>query len=87
MESITIKVNDEMASEINKAMKPNYSTKTEFIREALRDKMKQIEGDKFLMALKRFQGAAKVHVTDEMLEEAREKALRNYCKERGWKSE
>lgn len=87
MESITIKVNDEMAAEIDKAMKPNYSTKTEFIREALRDKIKQIEGDKFLMALKRFQGAAKVHVSDEMLEETREKVIRDYCKERGWKSE
>jgi len=85
MESITIKVNDEMASEIDKAMKPNYSTKTEFIREALRDKLKQIEGDKFLMALKKFQGAAKVHVSDEMLEETREKVMNELIKKRGIK--
>ena len=39
MESITIKVEDDLAREINKAMKLLYSTKTEFIREAIRDKL------------------------------------------------
>ena len=72
-----------MASQMYKAMKPHYSTKTEFIREAVRDKLKQIEGDKFLMALKRFQGAAKVHVSDEQLHETREKIAREYAKKFG----
>lgn len=39
MESITIKVDDDFAREIEKAMKPMYTTKTEFIREAIRDKI------------------------------------------------
>jgi predicted transcriptional regulator len=42
MESITIKVENEFAREIDRAMRPHYSTKTEFIREAIRDKIKEI---------------------------------------------
>jgi hypothetical protein len=42
MESITIKVEERFAKEIEKAMKLNYSTKTEFIREAIRDKLKEL---------------------------------------------
>lgn len=85
MESITIKVSDEMAAEIEKAMKPHYSTKTEFVREAMRDKIKQIQSDRFLQALKKFQGAAKVHVSDEQLHATREKIAREYAKKFGVK--
>ncbi|MBN2142230.1 ribbon-helix-helix protein, CopG family [Candidatus Woesearchaeota archaeon] len=42
MESITIKVDEQFAREIDKAMKPTYSTKTEFIREAIRDKIRKV---------------------------------------------
>ena len=42
MESITIKVEEDFAKEIEKAMKPYYSTKTEFIREAIRDKIRDM---------------------------------------------
>ena len=42
MESITIKVEENFAKEIEKAMKPYYSTKTEFIREAIRDKIRDM---------------------------------------------
>jgi len=42
MESITIKVEPALAKEIDKAMHPLYSTKTEFIREAIREKIKKL---------------------------------------------
>lgn len=42
MQSITIKVEKQFAKEIEKAMKQNYSTKTEFIREAIRDKLRTL---------------------------------------------
>ncbi len=53
MESITIKVEDNLAKEIAKAMDPYYSTKTEFIREAIRDKLKNIKREKSLLNQKR----------------------------------
>lgn len=44
MESISLKMEAHFLQEIEKAMKKhNYSTKTEFIREAIRDKMKELK--------------------------------------------
>lgn len=85
MESITIKVNDEMAAEIEKAMKPNYATKTEFIREAIRNKVKEIENDRFLSALQKFKGSAKVHVSDKRLHEIGEQVFRELAAKKGIK--
>ena len=34
---------EELAKEIDKAMKPDYTTKTEFIREAIREKVIKLE--------------------------------------------
>lgn len=59
MESITIKVEDELAREIEKAMKPYYSTKTEFIREAVRNKIKDIKKERIIEELRRNFGKAK----------------------------
>jgi len=75
MESITIKVEDNLAKEIDKAMKPHYSTKTEFIREAIRDKIKDLEKEKALLRLEKAYGASKRKTTDEQLHEAGEKAF------------
>lgn len=43
METITLRVDEDFAQEIDRAMKPYYSTKTEFIREAIREKLKKIK--------------------------------------------
>lgn len=42
MEILTLRVDKEFAQEIEKAMRPYYSTKTEFVRDAIRDKLKKI---------------------------------------------
>lgn len=63
MESITIKVEDNLADEIDKAMKPDYSTKTEFIREAIRDKIKSIRKEKSIEELSKYFGKAKTKTT------------------------
>lgn len=85
MEIITIKVGDGMAKEIKKAMKPNYSTKTEFIRDAIRDKIKNISKEEALQNLQRFFGKAKTKTTDEELERIREKVGKEYMKKFGLK--
>jgi len=59
MESITIKVDDVLAKEINFAMNPDYSTKTEFIREAIREKLKEIRKEKVFLELGKYFGKAK----------------------------
>ena len=63
MESITIKVDDRLAGEIETAMNPYYSTKTEFIREAIRDKIKTIKKDAVYEELKKNFGKSKIKTT------------------------
>lgn len=60
MESITIKVDSNLANEISFAMKSDYSTKTEFIREAIRNKLKEIRKERALEELGKYFGKAKV---------------------------
>ncbi|MFT4326265.1 MAG: ribbon-helix-helix domain-containing protein [Candidatus Woesearchaeota archaeon] len=57
MQSITIKLDDAMAQSMQKHLKPYYSTKTEFIREAIRDKLKQLEQEYITLQLKKLQGS------------------------------
>ena len=83
MESITIKVNTQMAKEIEKAMKPNYSTKTEFIRAALREKLEKIKQTESYKELRKYLGILKTKTTDEELHRIREKVMDRMFKERG----
>lgn len=85
MESITIKVEDNLAIEIDKAMKPDYSTKTEFIREAIRDKLKEIRKEKVLEELKKYFGKAKTKTTNKEEREIREQIGREFAKNFGIK--
>ncbi len=86
MESITIKVDKSLAKEMEKAMKPLYSTKTEFIREAIRDKVKDESKERLLAAFRKFHGAAKVKVSDEELRKARRIAGKILVKKYGFES-
>jgi metal-responsive CopG/Arc/MetJ family transcriptional regulator len=84
MESITIKVEESLAKEISMAMKPDYTTKTEFIREAIRDKLEEIRTRRALSILKAHFGKAKVKTPLDEDEKIRERATREYISERGW---
>lgn len=60
MKSITIKVDDGLATEMEASMKPYYSTKTEFIREAIREKIKKLKGEEIERALRKYFGKSKI---------------------------
>jgi len=83
MESITIKVDKGLAQKMEMAMKPDYSTKTEFIREAIRDKLEDLEKKRLIEHFKKYFGKAKVKVSDERLREIREQVGREYAKKFG----
>lgn len=83
MESITIKVDDQLAKEIDLAMKPDYSTKTEFIREALREKLKEIRKEKAIDELRKYFGAAKTKTSYKEEREIREKVGKELAKKFG----
>jgi Arc/MetJ-type ribon-helix-helix transcriptional regulator len=76
METVTIKVGKELADEMKRVMSPNYSTKTEFIRDAIRGKIKEIDRDEALQNLQKYFGKAKTRTTDKKLEQIREEVGR-----------
>lgn len=82
MESISLKLNTRFSHDIEKVMKRHrYSTKTEFIREAIRDKIRDIEKEEAILRARNLYGASKRRTTDAQLHEAREKAFEELDKE------
>lgn len=81
MESITIRVDKRTAREIDKAMKNNYSTKSEFVREAVRDKIKEINERKILTKFENALGKVKKITTYGKEREIRDKISQDLLKE------
>lgn len=82
MKAISLKLESKFLHDIEKVMKKNrYTTKTEFIREAIRDKIKDLEKEEALMRLEKVYGASKRKTTDEELHRAGEKAFEELDKE------
>jgi len=76
MESITIKLEERFLHLIEVIMKRNqYTTKTEFIREAIRDKINDLETKAALKRLEKIYGSSKRRTTDEELHKAGERAV------------
>ena len=79
MEIVTIKIDENLLNEIDtKLSKHNYSTRTEFIREAIRDKLKAIKNEDLILKM---YGASKRKTTDEQLHKVREKIARELERE------
>lgn len=85
MESITIKLEEGFLHLMENIMKRNqYTTKTEFIREAIRDKIDALETKAALRRVEKLYGAGAKrhgHITDEDLHRAREEAFEELEKE------
>lgn len=76
MEAISLKLDSTFLERIEQVMrKHHYTTKTEFIREAIRDKISALEKARMLAALDRVAGSSKHRTTDAQLHAAREKAF------------
>jgi len=86
METISLRFEESFLHYMEKIMKMfRYTTKTEFIREAIRDKIKSLEKEKTLMRLEKLYGASKRKTTDVQLKKAREEAVRDIANELGVK--
>lgn len=82
MEAISLKLEKAFLNDIEKIMrKHRYTTKTEFIREAVRDKIKDLEKEELLLRARKLYGASKKKTTDEELHKAGEKAFEELEKE------
>jgi|TARA_Y100000310_G_scaffold339474_1_gene432210 metal-responsive CopG/Arc/MetJ family transcriptional regulator len=82
MEPLTIRFEDSLLHQISKIMKKHhYATKTEFIREAIREYIKELEKEEALARVRKLYGASKRKTTDEQLEKAREASFEELKKE------
>ena len=76
MQAISVKFERKFLNDMEAIMKKHrYSTKTEFIREAVRDKIIDIEKEEALIRLKKAYGASKKRTTDSQLKKAKEEAF------------
>ncbi|MBI2548444.1 hypothetical protein HYW21_03770 [Candidatus Woesearchaeota archaeon] len=90
METISVRFEENFIDDLEKVMKEHrYATKTEFIREAIRDKIKDLEKQEALLQLERMYGAGvnKRKMTPKVLRRAREEAAREIAQKLGTRLE
>ncbi len=76
METITIKMDYKLLNEIDRKLEKNrYSTRTEFIRDAIRKQLSEIEKEELLKTVAQLQGISKRKTSDRKLHAAGEKAF------------
>ena len=66
-------------------MRPDYTTKTEFIREAIRDKLKVIRKDRAIDELRKYFGKAKTKTSYSEERKIREDVGKEFAKKFGIK--
>ncbi|MBI3035979.1 hypothetical protein HYY71_06685 [Candidatus Woesearchaeota archaeon] len=82
MEAVSLKLENAFLRDIESIMKKHrYTTKTEFIREAIRDKIRDLEKEELLLKARKLYGASKRKTTDKQLHIAGEKAFEELEKE------
>lgn len=86
MDIVTFKLQEDIIRKIDDFVEPlHYSNRTEFIREAIRDKINLIEKNLFLTELEKFKGSSKAKVSDEALNKIRDETAKKYAKKFGIK--
>ncbi len=81
MESISLKLDAKFLKDLEKVVKNNrYSTKTEFVREAIRDKINEIEKREMSKSINKLFGSSKHKTTDKNLHKARKELIEIYEK-------
>ena len=86
METISFKLQENVLRKIDHILKPlHFNNRTEFIREAVREKLNKIETEHFMRKLEPFKGSSKISLSDKQLEKIREDVSQNYAKELGVK--
>ena len=84
MEIISFKMQENILEKVDSLLKPlNFNNRTEFIREAIREKLDKIETERFMKRLAQYKGSAKTKVSDEMLHKVRDEVAEKYAKKFG----
>jgi len=74
-----------MLNNIDKSLRRhNYSTRTEFLRDAIREKLESMNKEELIKELMKFRGMAKKRVSEKEYRQTRERVFKEFAKERGW---
>lgn len=80
-EMITMKLDNKFLQEINSVVeKEGYQNRTEFIRDALREKISEVKLRKAMMEIGHLKGASKKKTSDKDLEKIREIVFEEFGK-------
>ncbi|MBW3018663.1 ribbon-helix-helix domain-containing protein [Candidatus Woesearchaeota archaeon] len=64
MDAITLKLDENMLANVDESLKNhNYSTRTEFIRDAIRDKLEGLKREELMAEFLQYRGKAKKKTT------------------------
>ncbi len=86
METISLKIDENMLNNVDNTLKKhNFSTRTEFIRDAIRDKLENLTREELINKFMSFKGKSKIKTTNKERKQIREQALIELAKENGWK--
>jgi Arc/MetJ-type ribon-helix-helix transcriptional regulator len=86
MEAISLKLNGDMLKDIDTNLKKNnYSTRTEFIRTAIRDKLEELSRNNLIKEFMKSRGKAPRKTSDKERTKTRDKVFLEMAKEKGWK--
>jgi metal-responsive CopG/Arc/MetJ family transcriptional regulator len=86
MEAISLKLDKNMLHNIDNSLgQNNYSTRTEFIRDAIRDKLNHVKRKELAEEFLKYQGKSKKTTTNHQNKKTAEKALNELAEEMGWK--
>ncbi len=76
MKTVSLKLENTILAEMDsKLHEHRYSTRTEFIRDAIRKKLSDLEKERMIKAVAKAQGISKRKTTDEDLHRARKKLV------------
>ena len=76
MEVLNIKIEKGIIIDIDKSLKKyRYSTRSEFVRDAIRQKLTDLEKEELMKAVAKVKGSSKHKTTDEDLHKAGEKVF------------
>jgi len=85
MECISVKFQENIVKDMDKNIsKNNFNSRTEFIREAVRDKLSELSKKDLIAEFFSFRGKAKKKTTYEENRKTREEVFKELIKEKGW---
>ncbi len=84
MEVLNLKIDGKILREIDRTIQDHrYSTRSEFVRDAIREKLSELEKEAMLRHIEKIAGSSKRKTTDEALHEAGEKVMRDLARRFG----